>query len=338
VNVETSEEALAGYKSLISYIQSTLKDSTASTAFALHVSSKSPPPYIQLVHDRLIYAFVSGNKYAYAMEVILYRENKHHGKHVKLVGISTIEEDEWKHSIVLSEVLGIVPEDTIGLFPVVFHDAKAPSQFDAQTPFIPILDSSNWEVLNPVDAPECSNDWSKYDTCIRNLPGDDRTACDESLQTYTSCVKRAKKEVRIGMKNATEDDKVQSIVERQQKNIRIDIATDNVIKEENLENTRFNCDYEMDGKQGINKSQFAYSRYVLDGQQYAVADSLFSPSCQPSKKVDCGSGPRSVNALYPFVNANNTQKGLTKTNLEMATVAADLPLPLQNKIKCTKLQ
>lgn len=83
---------------------------------------------IQVVHDRWISAAVHKtelNTIRFDTEVILYRSSKPHGKHVRMSVVAKIVEKNWKFKVTQVEIVGIIPEDQIVLFPV-----KAQNPFD----------------------------------------------------------------------------------------------------------------------------------------------------------------------------------------------------------------
>lgn len=109
------------YDNFISYIFKKLND-----AEELYVPYDNPytRPKVQLVHDVLLEFWqhtAIAYKYMMHVQLITYRENKFHGKHLDILAISEYvpTSKTWKHDIVSAKVLGVVPEDNIGFFPVV---------------------------------------------------------------------------------------------------------------------------------------------------------------------------------------------------------------------------
>lgn len=77
---------------------------------------------IQIVHDILNrYRLNLDNTlyYMFDIEMILYREGKLQGKHIKLVAIT----NGIKVNVILSRIVGVVNEDNIVLYPYVANDA-----------------------------------------------------------------------------------------------------------------------------------------------------------------------------------------------------------------------
>ena len=121
------------YNELIAYIERTINE---SKAFHLPYDNKEYRPKIQIVHDVLLqFRRHINNQYKYMMTVdlILYREHKHQGKHVNCEAIVEYKPDKqlWTYTIVNISVQGIVSEDSVGMFPVVPHDATQPRYEDA---------------------------------------------------------------------------------------------------------------------------------------------------------------------------------------------------------------
>lgn len=79
---------------------------------------------IQIVHDILLEAKrhkTTPYKYVMNAELILYRESKYHGKHVRVKAMVEYDAKSktWNCYVTEAEVIGVVYEDTIGMFPVV---------------------------------------------------------------------------------------------------------------------------------------------------------------------------------------------------------------------------
>lgn len=88
---------------------------------------------IQVVHDRWIAVHTHVNDPTLLrmdIEVILYRMGKPHGKHVSMSVIAKRMGDEGKFAttVVAIEILGVVPEDQIALFPVVASNPFDPPE------------------------------------------------------------------------------------------------------------------------------------------------------------------------------------------------------------------
>jgi hypothetical protein len=94
---------------------------------------------IQVVHDRWIsaYRLVSDPMLLRMdVEVILYRFGKPHGKHVSMSVIAKRTESDglfaspkdWEFSVVSMDILGVVPEDQIAIFPVVASNPFDPPE------------------------------------------------------------------------------------------------------------------------------------------------------------------------------------------------------------------
>jgi hypothetical protein len=78
---------------------------------------------VQVVHDRWISAAThktQSNLLRIDMETILYRYGTPHGKHVQIsVMVNQKEDEPVTFTVLKADVVGIVPEDHIALFPVI---------------------------------------------------------------------------------------------------------------------------------------------------------------------------------------------------------------------------
>lgn len=94
---------------------------------------------IQVVHDRWISAYTHRTDPSLLrmdIEVILYRFGKPYGKHVSLSVIAKKKEpdgmfattNDWYYTVVAIEIVGVVPEDQIAIFPVVANNPFDPEQ------------------------------------------------------------------------------------------------------------------------------------------------------------------------------------------------------------------
>ena len=81
----------------------------------------APKNNIQVVHDILkSYKkhLTERQMYLIDIELLLYRENKFHGKHVKITCTAKKSFRGWFTNVIAVDLIGVVPEDQIGLFPV----------------------------------------------------------------------------------------------------------------------------------------------------------------------------------------------------------------------------
>lgn len=120
-DVESLDDVRVAYDNLIAYIKKTVNSSDY-----LQLPSDNPAkrPVIQIVHDVLIQAkrhVVTQNKFLIYLEAILYRESKYHGKHMRFTAIAEYDATlkNWSFYVIEADVVGIVYEDKIGIFPVV---------------------------------------------------------------------------------------------------------------------------------------------------------------------------------------------------------------------------
>lgn len=141
---EARSEVATAYDKTITYIAEKVN---ASEYLQLPYDNPNKRPAIQVVHDVIVQAkkHVRDNfKYVLSIEIILYRESKFHGKHVSMTSITTYDPNKkkWNFYIVEVNVLGIVYEDQIGMFPVVanYDQPIVGVSFDTlleSTPIIP---------------------------------------------------------------------------------------------------------------------------------------------------------------------------------------------------------
>jgi hypothetical protein len=88
---------------------------------------------IQVVHDVFTTYKIHANDpsmYLINMDAVLYRENKFHGKHVRIAYVAKKQKRSWLINVIAIEIVGIIPEDQIALFPVVAHDRSDVKQLD----------------------------------------------------------------------------------------------------------------------------------------------------------------------------------------------------------------
>lgn len=107
------------YNKVFNYIASKINDSN-DLMLPDDVLSKKKIK-IQIVHDILKRYRLNNTQNDYMMidiEMILYRQNKLHGKHVKFYAITNGD----IVNIIVAKILGIVTEDNIGLHPVLPND------------------------------------------------------------------------------------------------------------------------------------------------------------------------------------------------------------------------
>lgn len=140
--VESMTEVRTVYDKLIEYIKNTVNNSDY-----LQLPSDNPNkrPVIQIVHDILVQAkrhVATKDKYLLYLEAILYREAKYHGKHMRFTAIAEYDDKrrEWSFYIIEAEVVGVVYEDKIGIFPVV-------ANYDLNTDGRPYTDLEKTEAI-----------------------------------------------------------------------------------------------------------------------------------------------------------------------------------------------
>lgn len=145
--IKLGSDVRTAYDELIKFIINRLN---VSDYMKLPSDNPNKRPKIQVVHDVLVQA--KGHvtipfKYIIQMEMILYREAKYHGKHVRVSAIVEYDKrkKKWNCIVLEANVLGIVYEDNIGLFPVV---ATYETMYDGR----PYATLEKDERITPIDA------------------------------------------------------------------------------------------------------------------------------------------------------------------------------------------
>lgn len=145
-DVEKMSDVRAAYDKLIVYIKNTVNNSDY-----LQLDSDNPAkrPVIQIVHDILVQAkrhVATKDKYLLYLEAILYRESKYHGKHMRFTAIVEYDNKirDWSFYVIEAEVVGVVYEDKIGIFPVV-------ANYDLNTDGRPYANLEKDETILPED-------------------------------------------------------------------------------------------------------------------------------------------------------------------------------------------
>lgn len=130
----TTPEAIDAYNGCITYVYQKI-NGASSMVLPGAASEENPKPNIQVVHDILKWFKIhtsTPDMFLIDMELVLYRENKVHGKHVHVTCTAKKSSDKtgWVVNVVAVEVLGIVPEDNIALFPIVPSNPFGIDQLD----------------------------------------------------------------------------------------------------------------------------------------------------------------------------------------------------------------
>lgn len=127
-DTDTDKYVLSAYAACIDYISRKL-----NTSDALALPGDARPQPIQIVHDILSSYKVhrtENSMYLLVIELLLYRENKYHAKHVKVTCVANQpnhyfgSDSEWVVNVVAVTILGVVPEDQIALFPVIASNPR----------------------------------------------------------------------------------------------------------------------------------------------------------------------------------------------------------------------
>jgi hypothetical protein len=141
--------AATAYSKALSYIDDKLN---TSEYMQLPYDNPKKRPRIQIVHDVLVQVkqhIRDEFKFVLSMELVLYRESKFHGKHVSMSVITEYDRDkkEWMFYVVEINVLGIVYEDEIGMFPVVASYSDPVAATGSGVPY-EMLTKNNPIILN----------------------------------------------------------------------------------------------------------------------------------------------------------------------------------------------
>lgn len=144
-NIEDPEEInkiLDYYNKIFAFIANTLNSKD------LELPGNDERKEIQIVHDILLncrYNLDDKAYYMFNIDMILYREAKLQGKHVKFVAVT----NGVKINIILSRIIGVVSEDNIALHPYNGVDNMNKLDFDV---FIPLKTGEvDSETKNSVD-------------------------------------------------------------------------------------------------------------------------------------------------------------------------------------------
>jgi hypothetical protein len=124
------------YEMILSIVYDTLNSGTI-----MNLPGDNPQKQIQIVHDFMKrYRQNLSNKefYLFDIEMILYREGKLQGKHVKLYVVS----NGIRVNIIALKIIGVVCEDNIILYPYVGNDTLNNIGFDVFIPEGEILEKS----------------------------------------------------------------------------------------------------------------------------------------------------------------------------------------------------
>ena len=138
----------AAYKQWIIRLQEILRNTKD-----LAIPTDDPSVYVQVVHDVMKQYYVHKTMpktYRIDMEAVLYRKNKPFAKHVGMSVVCQFGKDAWMYDVVSVEVLGVIPEDTIGMFPVVAFDPFATNSSSLDAAPSPSVIASDEETMRLV--------------------------------------------------------------------------------------------------------------------------------------------------------------------------------------------
>lgn len=133
-------EAVDAYKRIVPWF---LESMQRSPYFA--IPGDDPAPF-QVVHDHWVSwsrSLFTQGRLRHNLEVLVYREAKYHGKHISL---QVVTEGSRVVGVMNVRVVGMVPEDKFGLFPVVPSDrtdlenSNMPFSSDPLAEWPPLID------------------------------------------------------------------------------------------------------------------------------------------------------------------------------------------------------
>jgi len=119
----TLQEVVDGYNNCLMYIDD--KINNAISMILPGEKNVKTPSRIQIVHD-IFKSYkmhtTSQSMYLIHIELILYRLSKYNGKHVELTCTAKKVDTDWIIHVVAINILGVVPEEDIALYPVIPND------------------------------------------------------------------------------------------------------------------------------------------------------------------------------------------------------------------------
>jgi len=133
----TLSEVTDGYNNCLQFISTKINNSKYMILPAdINIET---PSQIQIVHD-IFKSYkihnTSTSMYLINMELILYRLSKYNGKHVDVICTAKKINTNWVIHVVSIRILGIVPEEDIGLYPVTPVD-------QVSVPHLPVVKHVN---------------------------------------------------------------------------------------------------------------------------------------------------------------------------------------------------
>jgi hypothetical protein len=161
----TSPYVIDAYNACITYVYQKVN---AAPSMVLPGDPTPATTKVQIVHDVLKWYkmhTVSKDMYLIDMELIMYRENKAHGKHVHATCTAKQSSDKkgWVVNVVAVEVIGVLSEDQIALFPVVPSNPFDISQLnvDEDTNMSTKVDYKVKDTANSILATQHRNQWTQ---------------------------------------------------------------------------------------------------------------------------------------------------------------------------------
>jgi len=138
-----SNNILSSYNNSLTFIQNTINNDLNFTLPGDAAVNDTSPP-IQIVHD-IFLRYKTHNtdplKFILGIELILYRENKYHGKHIQTV----VYNNNNIINVVAIGIIGNVPEDMIALYPIEPSNPLAIKQLTTDSlGSFPIILNGRW--------------------------------------------------------------------------------------------------------------------------------------------------------------------------------------------------
>uniref|UniRef100_A0A6C0KSX8 Uncharacterized protein n=1 Tax=viral metagenome TaxID=1070528 RepID=A0A6C0KSX8_9ZZZZ len=150
--LEKQPDILLAYDNCINEFKNELNNTTDMTGTAIMLLPDKNKVPIQVVHDVLL-RYRKNKKpqlkhtYSFDIELILYRQSKYQGKHI---GTRVIYDND-KNSLNVANIaiLGVVSEDSIGMFPVVANNPFDIQQLTTDSTTYPqIIPSADYSLVS----------------------------------------------------------------------------------------------------------------------------------------------------------------------------------------------
>lgn len=144
LNDNTPDDILSSYNKCINILTKRLNNNNTL------LLPNEKKVQIQIVHDVLLKYYRnrdSTDLFAYNIELVLYRESKYQGKHIAL---RIVYNKKYETLFVTDlKIIGVVPEDKIGMFPIVATDPYDINELSTKNSSYPeIIPEENYSIIN----------------------------------------------------------------------------------------------------------------------------------------------------------------------------------------------